>query len=160
MTFGFRASSARPLVRRACYALAFVSTTCVVGQAATTSGTATSETKPASAVATAPTPNRSMAYYHYGLAKIYENQASQNGRQDLATQAIEQYKMALDADPNSRVLQDGLSNLYFKLGRIREAVAAAQDQVGKHPDDVDAHLLLGRVYLRSLGDGTGPQTND
>ena len=71
---------------------------------------------------------------------------------DYATQAVEQYKLALDADPNSRLLQDGLADLYFKIGRIREAVAAAQDQVGKNPDDIEAHTLLGKVYLRSLGD--------
>jgi tetratricopeptide (TPR) repeat protein len=97
------------------------------------------------------------SYYHYGLAKIYENQAEASGRQDTATQAIEQYKLALDADPDSRILQDGIANLYFRLGRIREAVAAAQDQITKHSDDIDAHLLLGRVYLRTLGDGQGPQ---
>ena len=100
------------------------------------------------------------AYYHYGLAKLYEEQAAGNGRQDLATQAIEQYKLALDADPDSRVLQDGIANLYFRLGRIREAVSAAQDQVNKHPDDVEAHMLLGRVYLRTLGDGQGQQASD
>jgi tetratricopeptide (TPR) repeat protein len=108
---------------------------------------------------TAPTQSvdHASSYYHYGLAKIYENQAESSGRQDTATQAIEQYKLALDADPTSRVLQDGIANMYFRLGRIREAVAAAEDQVAKHPDDVDAHLLLGRVYLRTLGDGQGPQ---
>ncbi len=98
------------------------------------------------------------SYYHYGMAKLYENDAVATGRQDLATQAIEQYKLALDADPNSRILQDGVANLYFRLGRIREAVAAAQDQIAKHPDDIDAHLLLGHVYLRSIGDGQGPET--
>jgi tetratricopeptide (TPR) repeat protein len=115
---------------------------------------------PAIPAADAPAGDRAASYYHYGLARIYENEASSNGRQDLATQAIEQYKLALDADPNSRELQDGLANLYFKLGRIREAVSAAQDQVAKHPEDVDAHVLLGRVYLRSLGDGQGPQSTD
>ncbi len=100
------------------------------------------------------------SYYHYGLAKLYEDQAVTSGRQDAATQAIEQYKMALDADPNSRVLQDGAANLYFRLGRIREAVSSAQDQITKHPDDVDAHLLLGHVYLRSLGDGQGPKATE
>lgn len=105
-------------------------------------------------------PDRAAAYYHYGLAKMYEDQAVANGRQDLATQAIEQYKLAQDADPNSSMLQDGLSNLYFRLGRIREAVSTAEEQVKKHPDDVDAHTLLGRVYLRSLGDGQGPQSTD
>jgi tetratricopeptide (TPR) repeat protein len=102
--------------------------------------------------------DRSSAYYHYGMAKLYENEATANGRQDMATQAIEQYKLALSADPDSRVLQDGIANLYFRLGRIREAVSAAQDQVSRHPEDVEAHLLIGRVYLRSLGDGQGPQS--
>jgi tetratricopeptide (TPR) repeat protein len=105
-------------------------------------------------------PDHAASYYHYGLAKLYEDQAVSNGRQDLATQAIEQYKLALGADPDSRPLQDGLANLYFRLGRIREAVSAAQDQVTRHPDDVEAHMLLGRVYLRTIGDGQGPQTND
>ena len=105
-------------------------------------------------------PDHAAAYYHYGLAKLYENQAVANGRQDLATQAIEQYKLALVADPNSPSLQDGIAQLYFRLGRIREAVSAAQEQVAKHPNDVEAHELLGRVYLRSLGDGQGPQAND
>ncbi len=109
---------------------------------------------------TAKAQDHSASYYHYGLAKLYEEQAGTNGRQDLATQAIEQYKLALDADPSSRMLQDGLANLYFKLGRVREAVTAAQLQVSKHPEDADAHILLGRVYLRSLGDGQGPQSTE
>jgi tetratricopeptide (TPR) repeat protein len=119
-----------------------------------------SQTAPAAQSAASTQVNHSESYYHYGLAKMYENQAVANGRQDLATQAIEQYKLALGADPDSRVLQDGIANLYFRLGRIREAVSAAQDQVTKHPDDIEAHELLGRVYLRSLGDGQGPQTTD
>jgi tetratricopeptide (TPR) repeat protein len=114
----------------------------------------------APAPAAAAPADRATAYYHYGLAKMYEDQAVSKGRQDLATQAIEQYKLALDSDPDSQTLQDGIANLYFRLGRIREAVSAAQEQVNKHPDDADAHLLLGRVYLRSLGDGQAPQSND
>ena len=106
----------------------------------------------------AATPDRASSYYHYGLARLYEDMAVNAGRSDYATQAVEQYKLALDADPNSRLLQDGLADLYFKIGRIREAVTAAQDQVGKHPDDVEAHELLGKVYLRSLGDMQSPQS--
>ncbi len=107
-------------------------------------------------------PDRAASYYHYGLAKIYEQQFLANGRQDLATQAIEQYKLALTADPDSPQLQDGVAMLYFRLGRIREAVSAAQDQIKKHPDDVEAHTLLGRVYLRSLDDRQvqGPQSQE
>jgi tetratricopeptide (TPR) repeat protein len=113
---------------------------------------------PAAANATTTAPDRASSYYHYGLAHLYEDMAVNAGRPDYATQAVEQYKLALDADPNSKLLQDGLANLYFKIGRIREAVTAAQDQVSKNPDDVEAHSLLGKVYLRSLGDMQSPQS--
>jgi tetratricopeptide (TPR) repeat protein len=115
-------------------------------------------TRPAQPATTQP--DHASSYYHYGLAKIYEDQAVANGRQDLATQAIEQYKLALEADPDSVTLENGLANLYFRLGRIREAVSAAQEQINKHPDNVDAHMLLGHVYLRSLGDGQNPQSGE
>lgn len=102
-------------------------------------------------------PDRSGAYYHYGLAHLYEEMAVSAGRPDYATQAVEEYKLALSADPQSRMLQDGLADLYFKIGRIREAVSAAQEQVKSTPDDLQAHELLGKVYLRSLGDMQGAQ---
>src|SRR5664279_548801 len=100
---------------------------------------------------------RSAAYYHYGLAHLYEEMAINAGRPDYATQAVEEYKRAPDADPTSLLLQDGLADLYFKIGRIKDAVSAAQDQLKKNPDDVVAHTLLGQVYLRSLGDMQGTQ---
>ncbi len=105
-------------------------------------------------------PDRSGAYYHYGLAHLYEEMAVNAGRPDYATQAVEEYKLALDADPTSPLLQDGLADLYFKIGRIKDAVAAAQEQIKKNPDDLDAHTLLGKIYLRSLGDMQGAQTGD
>ena len=67
-------------------------------------------------------------------------------------QAIEQYKLALVQDPDSVFLQNTLADTYFKLGRIREAIETAQRILKDHPDDLEAHKLLGRVYLRSLGD--------
>jgi tetratricopeptide (TPR) repeat protein len=103
---------------------------------------------------------RSSAYYHYGLAHLYEEMAINAGRPDYATQAVEEYKLALDADPNSELLQDGLADLYFKIGRIKDAVTAAQDQVKRNPNDVAAHTLLGQVYLRSLGDMQGSQSSE
>ena len=114
----------------------------------------------ATSIATQPsqTPDHAASYYHYGLAHLYEEMAVNAGRSDYAAQAVEQYKLALDADPDSRLLQDGLADLYFKIGRIREAVIAAQDQVAKYPNDIEAHELLGKVYLRSLGDMQSPQS--
>ena len=103
-------------------------------------------------------PDHSSSYYHYALAHLYEEMAVSAGRPDYATQAIEQYKLALNADPNSVQLQDGLADLYFKLGRIQDAVAAAKDQVKRNPNDVEAHTLLGQVYLRLLSDTQGAQS--
>nr|WP_035352934.1 tetratricopeptide repeat protein [Edaphobacter aggregans] len=112
----------------------------------------------AQTAATGETVDRASAYYHYGLAHMYEDMAVNAGRPDYATQAVEEYKLALVADPNSALLQNGLAELYFKIGRIREAVTSAQDQVKKNPDDVAAHELLGKVYLRSLGDMQSQQS--
>jgi len=149
MTFLTRALNLRNLSLLSASAL-IVAGTSTLAQAAVTD-------KPATTNQTA-APDRASSYYHYGLAHLYEDMAVNAGRSDYATQAVEQYKLALDADPNSRLLQDGLANLYFKIGRIREAVTAAQDQVSKNPDDVEAHSLLGKVYLRSLGDMQSPQS--
>jgi tetratricopeptide (TPR) repeat protein len=104
--------------------------------------------------------DRSSAYYHYGLAHLYEEMAVSAGREDYATQAVEEYKLALNADPNSAMLQDGLADLYFKIGHVKDAVTAAQDQVKRNPNDVEAHTLLGQVYLRSLGDMQGSQSGE
>ncbi len=96
--------------------------------------------------------DRSSAYYHYGLAHLYEDMAVNGGRSDYATQAVEEYKLALQADPNSPMLQDGLADLYFKIGRVPEAITAAQERIKSDPNNIDAHTLLGHVYLRSLGE--------
>ena len=103
--------------------------------------------------ATTPQPDRAAAYYHYTLASVYEDMVSNYGRPEFATQAIEEYKLALQADPASRDLNTGLAEMYFKVGRIRDAVMEAQDLVKRDPSNLEAHKLLGRIYLRSLGDG-------
>ena len=125
---------------------------------ATITTPAKSSTPSASNSVTAP--DRSASYYHYGLAHMYEDMAVNAGRADYATQAIEEYKLALNADPTSATLQNGLADLYFRLGRIREAVSAAKDQTTKDPNDIQAHTLLGKVYLRSLGDMQSQQSGE
>ncbi len=92
------------------------------------------------------------------LAHNYEEQATQGGKPELANQAVEEYKAALAADPSSPTLNNGLAELYFRTGRVREAIDAAQAQIARDPDSLDAHKLLGRIYLRSLGD-TQSSTN-
>ncbi|MFY9746561.1 MAG: tetratricopeptide repeat protein, partial [Acidobacteriaceae bacterium] len=98
------------------------------------------------------TPDTTSAYFHYMVAHEYEEMATTLGRSEYATRAIEEYKMALNADPSSKYLNSHLAELYFRTGRIREAVVAAQDRIKQDPNDLDAHRLLADVYLRSLGD--------
>ncbi len=105
----------------------------------------------ASSTAQAALPDRAAAYYHAALAHSYEDMATNYGRQDYATRAEEEFKLALNADPQSPELAAQLAELYFRTGRIREAVETAQAIVKKDPDNLDAHKVLGSIYLRSLG---------
>jgi len=155
MTLLLRASSLRRFHLIPAATLLFAAHT-MLAQAPAAATKSAAPPKPAAPPASVP--DRASSYYHYGLARLYEDMAVNAGRSDYASQAVEQYKLALDADPNSRLLQDGLADLYFKIGRIREAVTAAQDQVSKDPNNIAAHTLLGKVYLRSLGDMQSTQS--
>ncbi|MGD0858656.1 MAG: tetratricopeptide repeat protein [Terracidiphilus sp.] len=99
-------------------------------------------------------PDRAQAYLHLALADTYEEEAAELGRPELVTQAIEEYKLALNADPGSVLLNDGLADLYFRSGHTREAEATARRLLKSAPDDIDAHKLLGRIYLRQLSDAS------
>lgn len=105
-------------------------------------------------------PDKAAAYYHFAMAHMYEEQMAVYGRSDLANKAIEEYRAAIDADPSSEYLTAALAELYAKTGRIRDAVLEAQDILAKDPKNLEAHKLLGRIYLRSMGDmqaGEGSQ---
>jgi tetratricopeptide (TPR) repeat protein len=107
------------------------------------------------------TPDRAAAYYHFALAHMYEEQVATYGRSELANKAIDEYRTAIDADPTSAYLTSGLAELYAKTGRIRDAVVEAQDIIKRNPNNLEARRLLGRIYLRSLGDmqaGSGSES--
>jgi len=115
----------------------------------------------AQSVVKAKTPDRAAAYYHFALAHMYEEQVATYGRSELANKAIEEYRAAIDADPTSAYLTSGLAELYAKTGRIRDAVVEAQDIIKRNPNNLEARRLLGRIYLRSLGDmqaGSGSES--
>jgi tetratricopeptide (TPR) repeat protein len=97
-------------------------------------------------------PDKAAAYYHYSLAHMYEELVSIYGRAEYATKAIQEYRSAIENDPTSEYLNAGLAELYAKTGRIRDAVLEAQDILKRDPNNLEARKLLGRIYLRSLGD--------
>jgi tetratricopeptide (TPR) repeat protein len=97
---------------------------------------------------------RAQAYYHLGLASVYEDDYTSEGRTDEVNKAIEEYKMALNDDPDSAELNDGLADLYFRVpGHEHDAEVTARAELKRDPNDIDAHRLLGRIYLRELGQG-------
>jgi tetratricopeptide (TPR) repeat protein len=105
------------------------------------------------ASATTPkTSDRAQAYYHYTLAHMYEELVSIYQSTDFANKAVEEYKLAIASDPDSEYLNSALAELYAKTGRIRDAVEEAQDLIKRDPDNLEARKLLGRIYLRGLGD--------
>jgi len=50
------------------------------------------------------------------------------------------------------VIWRALAEMYWKAQRIKEAVMEAQEILKRNPEDVQSRRLLGRIYLRSLGD--------
>jgi len=118
------------------------------------------DSKPAQSATSSPRKvDRAAAYYHYTLAHMYEEQITIYGRSELANKAMDEYRLAIEADPSSEFLTSALAELYVKTGRIRDAVLEAQDILKRDPNNLEAHKLLGRIYLRSLGDLPGSGNN-
>jgi len=104
--------------------------------------------------AAAPKVDRGAAYYHYTLAHMYAELAGAYGnRGDYVNQAIENYKLAIKADPSAPMLSEELSDLYIQAGRLREAQSDAEEALKQNPNDLTAHRLLARIFTRLVGDG-------
>jgi len=101
----------------------------------------------------APSP-RAEAYYNYAMGHLFEQQYESTNQAEFATQAIDAYKKAYALDPKSGVIGERLAEMYWKAQRVHEAVTEAQDLLKRDPNDLQTRRLLGRIYLRSLGDLT------
>src|SRR5882672_1870442 len=96
--------------------------------------------------------SRAEAYYNFTIGHIYEQQYEATSSAEYATKSIEAYKKAYALDPKSQVIGERLAEMYWKAQRIHEAVIEAQEILKRDPDNVQSRRLLGRIYLRSLGD--------
>jgi tetratricopeptide (TPR) repeat protein len=95
---------------------------------------------------------RADAFYYFTTGHVNEMQFEVTGRSELATESIEAYKKALAIAPGSPVIMERLAEIYAKSQHIRDAVLEAQEVLKIEPDNVDAHRLLARIYVRTLGD--------
>lgn len=117
--------------------------------------------QPAPPAESTPRPvDKAAAYYHFTMAHTYEEEMAVYGRSDLVGKAIQEYRLAIEADPTSEYLTSALAEVYARTGRIRDAVAEAQEILKRDPKNLEAHRLLGRIYLRSLGDMQGSNGSD
>lgn len=118
---------------------------------------ASGQTGPAQASAPAPAADpqaarRAQAYYHYALGHLLEDMAGFTSRSDYLQRAIEEFKQALQYDPESSFLTVRLAEAYRRGGRIRDAVLEAEAVLKTDPDNLPARRLLGRIYVETLGE--------
>src|SRR5262245_30259089 len=106
-------------------------------------------------------PDRGSAYYHYSLSHLYTELAgAYNNRSEYLNQAIDNLRLAMKADPSARFLAEELSDLYIQGGRLKEGVTEAESVLRDNPDDLNARRLLGRIYMRLIGDPQQGRVND
>jgi tetratricopeptide (TPR) repeat protein len=97
--------------------------------------------------------DKAAAYYHYSLGHLYSELAGAYGnRGEYVNKAIENYRLAIKADPTASFLSEELSDLYIQAGRLRDAVLEAEESLRQNPKDLNARRVLGRIYTRMMGD--------
>ena len=73
-------------------------------------------------------------------------------------EASKYYQQALDRDPSSADGLSGLMNTYFALKQYDQAVAAAEVQITKSPDNSNFYDLLGTALFNGKKDLPGAET--
>ncbi|HVA95905.1 MAG TPA: tetratricopeptide repeat protein [Candidatus Dormibacteraeota bacterium] len=98
------------------------------------------------------TSKRAEAYYDYVMGHYYAQRYEGSSMAEDANKSIDFYKKAFALDSSSQQIGDELAEIYFQSQRIRDAVLEAQSILNKDPDNLGAHRLLARIYVRTLGD--------
>ena len=118
--------------------------------------TAPSSAPASSSKANSPIPadetQRADLYYYFSMGHLNEQQYELTGRSEQAAESIDFYKKALALQPGSPVIMERLAEIYAKSQRIRDAIAQAHEVLKIDSNNLAAHRLLARIYVRSLGD--------
>jgi tetratricopeptide (TPR) repeat protein len=107
------------------------------------------------AATVAAAPDHAKSYFHFMLARRYKELAAAYNRPEYIDRAVSEYKLAIEADPDSLFLRTELAELYSLSGHTAEGIAAAGEVLKKDPNYPDAHRLLSRIYYHMLDTSQG-----
>ena len=82
------------------------------------------------------------AYYHFSKGRMLDDQ----GR---SSQAIDEYKKALELDPNNSQIYSEMAESYLKNNRVREAVDTANQAIKADPNNIEAQLDKGVLTVKA-----------
>jgi tetratricopeptide (TPR) repeat protein len=92
------------------------------------------------------------AYYNFMMGHYFAQRYEATSHAEDANKAIDFYKKAFALDSSSQQIGDELAEIYFQSQHIRDAVIEAQSMLARDPENLGAHRLLARIYVRTLGD--------
>jgi tetratricopeptide (TPR) repeat protein len=93
---------------------------------------------------------RAQAYYHFSKARLLDDQGQ-------ASQAIDEYKKALELDPNNSSIYSEMAESYLRNSRLRDATETAQKAVQLDRENIEAHKLLSTIYLQTISRANAQQ---
>jgi tetratricopeptide (TPR) repeat protein len=111
----------------------------------------------------APTPapdNKSDAYYHFAMGRLYAEMGQADGNRAEINKAIQHYQDALRLDPEASIIFEELSDLYIATNRLQDAITQAEEQLKQNPDNLGARRMLAHVYMRAIGNGQNGVNED
>ncbi len=116
--------------------------------------------KPPAQTANNTAPDKSGAYYHFAMGRLYAELAEADGSKEDISKAIQHYQEALKLDPSAHMIFDELTDLYIRTGRLRDAITQAEDLLKQNPDNLDARRMLGRIYWALVGNSRDGHIDD
>ena len=90
-----------------------------------------------------PQSKRAEAYYHFSMARLRDEAGEWN-------KALDEYKKALELDPNNSLIYSEMAEGYWRNQHGREAIETAQKAVALDPNNLDAHTLLKDIYMTAI----------
>ncbi len=87
-------------------------------------------------------PNQADSYYHFTLGKMFQF------REDYA-KALVEFRSALEDDPGSMGLRIEYAEALVQSGDISQAVEVCQKAISESPEQLEPHLVLGRIYYNA-----------